>query len=305
MTSDRKTTEWRRFCKEMEAIGVDPYLPTVPHDDERYEQVQAIVATCCSVPKPLLTFPESWEGSKPRLTSLDDVARWMRDEWSVIVATKMGGEDGIFSARKRASQTIRNAHRILDVMAIENRPTRQPPAKTLAEYERQMLHLDEWFRKQHESGWKPTKKAVVDVAKTNRRKRRKAIPEDEAELLAKRFLKENPDATSRELAKRICVAHGRVSSLPSWKRVMAERKARRKPGKINECQLTPEMLASIGQSDDPAQQILRDEWGERHLLEHSTEKERVDYFQMPTEQQHILIEAHLDHLQDSSPPEFG
>ena len=39
----RLQTAWRRFCEQQEALGVDPYLPKVPEDDPRYQQVQAIL----------------------------------------------------------------------------------------------------------------------------------------------------------------------------------------------------------------------------------------------------------------------
>jgi hypothetical protein len=309
MTNDRKPTEWRRFCNELDALGVDRYLPKVPEDDDRYEQVQAITAEYRGVPQPLFPIPETWEGSQPllTLTSLDDVATWLRDEWNIVIATKMGSVDGLFLARRRALQAVRNAHRILDVLGIENRPTRQLPAETLAESNQQMFHLEEWFQKTHKSGWKPTNKAVVHVAKASRThdKRREAVPDDEADLLAKRFLEENPEATARDIKNEIGIALGRVSSLPSWRRVMAERKSRRRPSKKKERQLDDKMLSAIGKMNDPAQQIMRDELGERYILENATEEERSKFLEKPIEKRQALIQATLEQIQDGSPSDCG
>lgn len=44
MTDDAKQAAWRRFCEQLEALGVNPHSPEVPEDDPRHEQVQAIVA---------------------------------------------------------------------------------------------------------------------------------------------------------------------------------------------------------------------------------------------------------------------
>lgn len=121
MTDDAKQAAWRRFCEQLEALGVNPHSPEVPEDDPRHEQVQAIVAEYRDIPLPLFPLPESWEGTPPlfTITSLDDVARWLCDEWSIVTATRMGSDDGFYPAKYRANQTIRNAH---CHWALQNQP---------------------------------------------------------------------------------------------------------------------------------------------------------------------------------------
>lgn len=146
MTDDAKQTAWRQFCEQLEALGVNPHSPEVLEDDPRHEQVQAIVAEYRGIPLPLFPLPESWEGTQPLfiITSLDDVARWLRDEWGNVTATRMGSDDGSYQAKYRANQTLRNAHRILDDLGIEDRPERQPPAESLEECEQEYLHDRGW-----------------------------------------------------------------------------------------------------------------------------------------------------------------
>ena len=125
MTDDAKQAAWRRFCEQLEAIRVNPHSPEVPEDDPRHEQVQAIVAEYRGIPLPL------------------------------------GSKDGFYQAKYRANQTIRNAHRILDDLGIDDRPERQPPAESLEECEQQFRQLEQWFREKHASGWKPKQAAVA------------------------------------------------------------------------------------------------------------------------------------------------
>lgn len=308
MTDDAKQTAWDRYREQLEALEVDPYSPDVPEDDPRHAQVQSIVAEYRGVPLPLFSLSESWEGTPPLFTiaSLDDVARWLRDEWSNVTATRMGSEDGFYQAKYRANQTIRNAHRILDALNVEDRPERQPPAENLEECEQQFHRLERWFQEKHASGWKPPK-AATHAAKprATAKLRRDAVPDDEAEFLAKRFLKQNPDATSREVAEEIGIALGRVSSLPSWKRIVAERKASKKPSEKSARSLTPEMLASIGKEVDLAADIMRREAVWQWLVENADNQRRAELHGMSEEQQQALVQVTLDQFKDELPPELA
>ena len=76
MTENAKETAWRKCCEQLEALGVDPYAPDIPVNDDRHEQVQTIVAEYRGIPQPLFALLENWEGTPPLLTitALDDVA---------------------------------------------------------------------------------------------------------------------------------------------------------------------------------------------------------------------------------------
>lgn len=304
MTSQITHMKWRQYCGDLESLGVDPYSPNISDEDERYEQIQAIIAKYRGVSLPLFPIPECWEGSHPPLamTSLEDVSTWMHDEWSIIIATEMGSDDGVFHAQQRALKTVRNAHRILDVLGIKDRPLRQPPAESLAESKEQILHLAKWFSEKHKTGWKTPEKDVA--AKATDRKRRTTISTDEANFKASQIIKQNPDIKSRDLAKQIGIAHGRVSKLDSWKHLMAERKAKRMPGKKWERQLTDEMLACKGKNNDPTEKVILDEAVWEYILKNATEVERKEHLMKSREDKDLLIETTLSQFNDELPPDF-
>lgn len=281
MTDDAKQAAWRRFREQLETLGVDPYSPDVPEDDERHEQVQAIVAEYLGIPLPLFPLPESWEGSPPlfTITSLDDVARWLRDEWGIVTATRLGSEDGVFPAKKRAMQTLRNVHRILDVLDVDDRPERQPPADTLEECEQQFQQLEQWFREKHASGWKPTKAATLAAKPRANRKKRSEIPDDdEINLLIKRVLRANPKASIRVVAKEVGVSTGKISGMDAWQQALAKREADKAFKQPAERQLTDEMLAVIGEDDSPEAKAIENEAVWKWLLKTTKQKgKREEY----------------------------
>src|SRR5690606_35846024 len=138
-----------------------------------------------------------------------DVAQWLRDEWNSVTAIRLGSEDGFYPAKYRANQTIRNAHRILDDLGIDDRPERQPPAESLEECEQQFRQLEQWFREKHASGWKPKQAATLAASPRATAKKRSEIPDDdELNLLIKRHLKQNPRASIREVSDAIGISIG-------------------------------------------------------------------------------------------------
>ena len=282
MTDDAKQTAWRQFCEQLEALGVNPHSPEVPEDDPRHEQVQAIVAEYRGIPLPLFPLPESWEGTPPlfTITSLDDVARWLRDEWGNITATQMGSEDGFYQAKYRANQTIRNAHRILDDLGIDDRPERQPPAESLEECEQEFQQLEQWFRDNHASGWKPKQAATLAAKRRATAKKRSEIPDDdELNLHIMRVLKAKPNAAIRVVAKEVGVSIGKVSGMAAWQDEMAKREAEKAFKQPAERQLTDEMLAVIGEDDSPEGKAIENEQVWKWLLKTTKAKGKQEEYE--------------------------
>lgn len=61
--NDAKTGARRRYCEQLDALGVDPYSPDVA-DDDRHGQVEALIAeyeAAVATTKPL---PPGWEGQR-------------------------------------------------------------------------------------------------------------------------------------------------------------------------------------------------------------------------------------------------
>jgi hypothetical protein len=279
MTDDAKQAAWRRFCERLETLEVDPYSPKVPEDDPRHEQVQAIIAEYHGTPQPLFPLPESWEGASPlfTITSLEDVSRWIRDEWSMVTSSRLGSEDGFFQAKNRATQTIRNTHRILDTLKIEDRPERQAPAESLEDCEQQFQHLEQWFREKHTSGWIPLKTPTLAAKPRANRKKRSEIPDDyEANIRVRKFLDTNPRAGIRQVSEAIELSTGKISKLEAWQLEMAKRKSERPMATKEHQQLTEKMLAAVGNHDDPAATVIQDEAIWQWVLEQAPPKQRAE-----------------------------
>ena len=293
-------SEWHHFRVQLEGLGVDPYAPDeVPADHPHFAEVQRIVAEYRGIPLPLLPQPKDWEGSPPlfTITSLDDVARWLCDEWSIVVAIKMGSDDGILKAKKRAMQAIRNAHRILDVLKIEDQPLRQPPAENLEGCKKQIQQLKQWFREKHASGWTAKVNGVADTSSAHG-KRREFVCDEVANAMIEQILKEKSDATSREIAEIVGIAHGRVSQMPAWRARMAEKKASRLPRKMNPRQLTEKMLKAIPSGKDPAEMVEARENVLHEMLRQSEPAERERILAMSNEEQDQLIQSYAEQLLD-------
>ena len=264
-------SEWHHFRVQLEGLGVDPYAPDeVPADHPHFAEVQRIVAEYRGIPLPLFPQPRDWEGSPPRftITSLDDVARWLCDEWSIVVAIKMGSEDGIFEAKKRAMQAIRNAHHILDVLKIEDRPLRQPPAENLEECKKQIQQLEQWFREKHASGWK----AKVTP------QGRKRVDEDQLNTNVARILKRDKKTPIRGIADQLGLSVGKIQGCDAWKKNQASLKADRAFGKKAERQLTDKQWAVIGEASPPSGSMEDNEIWE-WLLNNTKNAENRDQYE--------------------------
>jgi hypothetical protein len=75
------------------------------------------------------------------------------------------------------------------------------------------------------------------------------ISKPEANIKARRYLREHPDATVRELACAIGCSPGLVCKLPMWQGVMDQRRKNQKPKQNRAVSLTPKLEAQIGETD--------------------------------------------------------
>jgi hypothetical protein len=78
---------------------------------------------------------------------------------------------------------------------------------------------------------------------------RSKVTKDEANIKARRFLKDNPLANVRDLAKGIGCSTGLVSALPAWRAVKEERDKGRQPRKSAVVSLTPKLGQVAGIED--------------------------------------------------------
>jgi hypothetical protein len=82
---------------------------------------------------------------------------------------------------------------------------------------------------------------------------------DEANIKAREFLRQNPNATSRELATGIGCSSGLVSKLPAWQAVKEQRDKGRQPKKSGNVSLTPAMERTIGVEDESLAKLIREQ----------------------------------------------
>lgn len=304
MTDDAKQAAWRRFCEQLEALGVDPYSPDVPEDDPRHEQVQAILAEyeAATTVKPAL--PPDWEGHQPTedVSTLPGLANWLGFQWSLIKGWELAGDKAKPGALRDAAKAIRNAFRVLVWLGVNDRPERPLPPDTLEEAKRQIDQLQRWVREKHNSGWKPTPQpaqpqAAPKVAKTGQ-KRSEVVPDDVADLRIEAFLKEHPKATAKQVAKAVGIAQGRVPKMASWRAEMGRRKAAKQPAKAKQRPLTKKMLAAAEAGDDPAQIAEAREAAWQRVIEEADEERRAELHALSREQRDMLIDAALEHFAD-------
>jgi hypothetical protein len=78
----------------------------------------------------------------------------------------------------------------------------------------------------------------------------------EANIKARDFLRENPGATSRELATGIGCSTGLVSKLPAWQAVKEQRNKGRQPKKAGTMALTPKMEQVVGVEGDALAKLI-------------------------------------------------
>jgi hypothetical protein len=299
MTDDAKQAAWHHYCKRLEVLGVDPYKPDLPTDDPRHDDVKVIVADYRGITP--IKLPSGWEGTPPEsLASLADVVAWLRDEWNIVCAIKMAGDEAKANAKSRASRAIRNTFRILDSWAVEDRPDRPVPPKNLDDAKHQIESLIQWMEEKHKTGWTPApEKAKATTAKKGKRRKEDAIPNDEANELARDYIKTHPQATARELAGGIGVALGRVSNLPAWRAEVGRRQVGKLPSPKKTRPLTKKMLASISVESDPAKLAeIREAAWQRIIDEAKSPDERAKLFALNSKGKERLIDIAVGQFAD-------
>ncbi len=98
-------------------------------------------------------------------------------------------------------------------------------------------------------------------AKTNR------ISRQEANICARKLLKDNPNLTIRKLAKEIPCSIGLVSKLPVWKAIVEERKKHGKPAVPKAVRLTDKMEKTLGQEDESLKKLIGEQDADQKLDE--------------------------------------
>jgi hypothetical protein len=120
------------------------------------------------------------------------------------------------------------------------------------------------------------------------------IPDDEANIAVRNFLKQHPDATAREVAKGVGIALGRVSGLQAWRAEVGRRKANNIPAPKPERRLTRKKLAAIGKKDDPSARLVAEEAAWQRLLEDAKPDERARLFALSKDDKAKLIQIALE-----------
>ncbi len=131
-------------------------------------------------------------------------------------------------------------------------------------------------------------------AKRETSTRKMPIPDDEANVLIRKFLDEHPPATARDVAKGVGIALGRVSEMPAWRAEHAKRKASRKPRPKRTRSLTKKMLKAIGREDDPATNLEAEDVAWQELLEKAKPQERANLHAMSKDEKARLIQTYLE-----------
>jgi hypothetical protein len=85
------------------------------------------------------------------------------------------------------------------------------------------------------------------------------VTKDEANIKARDFLRQHPDATSRELATGIGCSTGLVSKLPAWQAVKEQRDKGRQPKKVGTMALTPKMEQVVGVGDEALAKLISEQ----------------------------------------------
>lgn len=295
MDDNTKQAAWQKFCRRLEALGVDPYDPTLPPDDPRHDQVAAIIAEYRAATTHTPALPPYWEGHEPiqPVDSLPELAEWLALQWQIVKGWELAGDKARPTALQDASRAIRNAFRVLAWLGVEDRPERPPPSDDLATLQKQIDDLEQWIRAKHESGWRPSpvKTTPTPAPTTKEHPKRNDIPDDyTANILIKKYLESHPKATIREVSKAVGVSIGRIAKLDAWRREMAEREVAKPLPKKSERQLTDKMLAVMGKKDDPAAKVMLDEAIFRWLLENANQEERATLHMKNAEEKAKLIE---------------
>jgi hypothetical protein len=82
------------------------------------------------------------------------------------------------------------------------------------------------------------------------------MTKDEANIKARDFLRQHPNATLRELAAGVGCSTGLVSKLPAWKAVKEQRDKGRQPKKAGNIALTPKMEQVVGVEGDALAKLI-------------------------------------------------
>jgi hypothetical protein len=88
---------------------------------------------------------------------------------------------------------------------------------------------------------------------------RSRLTKDEANIKARDFLREHPDATARELAAGVGCSTGLVSQLPAWQAVKEQRDKGRQPKKAATVALTPKMEQVVGVEDEALTKLISEQ----------------------------------------------
>jgi hypothetical protein len=303
--TDAKQTAWREFCRRLEAIGVDPYAPDIPAADPRHEQVAAIVAEFQAATTHKLALPPTWEGHQPiqPVDTLPDLAEWLSFQWRLVKAGELAGDMAKAGTLRDAMKSIRNVFRVLEWLGLEDRPERPLPASTLEEAKQRIDELERWVRRKHKSGWKPSKKPTAPAkasAAAKPGKRSDAIPDDEANILIRKFLEQHPKATARDVAEGVGIALGRVSKMAAWRAEFGRRKAAKSPPKKTPIPLTKKMTETIKRGDDPAKvaELREQVWNKIIDAAESKRSELERLHAMTTAEKERLIDVGLEHYAD-------
>jgi hypothetical protein len=135
-------------------------------------------------------------------------------------------------------------------------------------------------------------------SETEKKKRR--LPAEEANFLVRDYLKKNPCASIRKVARANGVSVGAVSKTPAWRANMESRKdAKRSVTKIRYHQLTDEILRNLGHKKyEPSTAVVVEELAERRFLESASEEEKERYFAANREKQMELLSLYVAQMRD-------
>lgn len=154
-----------------------------------------------------------------------------------------------------ASGMTKRARAVVVDCAFRGTPERPLPASTLDEAKQRIDELERWVRRKHKSGWTPSNKPTAPAKATaaaKPSKRSDAIPDDEANILIRKFLEQHPKATARDVAEGVGIALGRVSKMAAWRAEIGRRKAVKSPPKKTAIPLTKKMTVSSTSSCSPS-----------------------------------------------------
>lgn len=139
-----------------------------------------------------------------------------------------------------------------------------------------------------------------EMAEGRKDRRKTPIPKEEANILIRRCLKNDPEATIKKIRDVTQVSAGAISQSSAWQAHQAAKSIREdQPNRpLKALPLTKKMLEFLGQSDDPSAAMSEEEAAWRHLLENATEKERADLHKLSPRERAARIQALLEQVGD-------